>query len=108
MLYTKKVVKSVRTVVVPSVAKIEENQMKLVKAYATWCQPCKGLTTLLNEIDHPLVEKMEELDVDVQIPLARKYGIRTVPTLLLVDENGEVVERLVGSQNKDRILNFLG
>ena len=82
--------------------------MKLVKAYATWCQPCKGLTVTLNEIDHPLVEKMEELDVDVQIPLARKYGIRSVPTLLLVDENGEVVERLVGSQNKDRILNFLG
>lgn len=82
--------------------------MKLVKAYATWCQPCKGLTVTLNEIDHPLVEKMEELDVDVQIPRAQKYGIRSVPTLLLIDENDEVMGRLVGSQSKDRILNFLG
>lgn len=93
--------------VVQSVVNRKRN-MKLIKAYATWCQPCKGLTNLLNSIDHPLVEKMEELDIDVQIHRAMKYGIRSVPTLLLVDENDEIVERLVGLHDRDKILNFLG
>ena len=52
--------------------------MKLVKAFATWCVPCKSLGATLHGVNHPLVETMEELDIDTQIDRAVKYGIRSV------------------------------
>jgi thioredoxin 1 len=48
----------------------------------------------------------EKVDVDTNTELPIKYGIRNVPTLVLIDENGTELKRIVGVQTQDQILNF--
>lgn len=81
--------------------------MKLVKIFASWCVPCKALGATLHGVNHPLVETMEEVDLDSQIDRALKYGVRSVPTMVIVDDSDNVIRSLNGNQPKDKILEFL-
>ena len=81
--------------------------MKLIKAYATYCVPCKALGATLNGVNHPLVMNMKELNIEEDIDRAMKYGVRSVPTLLIVDEDDQVLRTLNGNQPKEKILEFL-
>lgn len=69
--------------------------MKILRFTASWCQPCKSLAKNLEEANLSL--PIEVVDIDVQSDIAVEYGIRGVPTLVLMDENIEV-KRLVGSK----------
>lgn len=68
----------------------------LVDFYATWCGPCKMMHPVLENIaasrDNIQVAKV---DVDKEEALARKYGVMSIPTLILF-KNGEVVSQKVG------------
>jgi thioredoxin 1 len=86
---------------------IQGANMKLVKISAAWCQPCKGLQMTLNDVDHPLVHSMEKVDIDTQIDRAMKFGVRSVPTMVIVDENDQVIRTMNGNQPKEKILEFL-
>lgn len=82
--------------------------MKLIKVFATWCQPCTALSAVLHGINHPLVQSMESLDIDKNPEFASDFGIRSLPTLLLIDEeSGGLVKTLVGLKTKEQILEFL-
>lgn len=70
--------------------------MKILRFTASWCQPCKGLAMNLEEAN--LQMPIEVIDIDVQSEIAVEYGIRGVPTLVMMDENNNVVKRLVGSK----------
>jgi thioredoxin-like negative regulator of GroEL len=61
----------------------------------------------LNEIDHPLVRSMEKVDIDTQIDVAMKFGVRSVPTMLIVDENDQVIRTMTGNQPAAKIIEFL-
>ena len=65
---------------------------KILRFTASWCQPCKSLARNLEEakIEIPI----EVVDIDVNENLAMDYGIRSVPTLIMID--GENQKRLVG------------
>lgn len=69
--------------------------MKILRFTASWCGPCKSLAKNLEEAN--LSVPIEVIDVDVQSDIAVEYGIRGVPTLVMLDENIEV-KRLVGSK----------
>jgi thioredoxin 1 len=69
--------------------------MKILRFTASWCGPCKTLAKNLEESNISI--PIEVVDVDVQSDIAVEYGIRGVPTLVLLDENIEV-KRLVGSK----------
>lgn len=64
----------------------------ILKFSRVGCNPCKIMTNFLHDkgVDY------KELDVEEDAQLASQYGIASVPTLLLVDENGEVLDRVVG------------
>ncbi len=68
---------------------------RILRFTASWCGPCKSLAMNLESagLDLPI----EVVDIDVHDNLAREYGIRSVPTLVMLDENIEI-KRLIGSK----------
>ena len=69
---------------------------KILRFTASWCQPCKGLAMNLEAANINL--PIEVVDIDVQDQLAIEYGIRGVPTLVMLDENIEV-KRMSGMKS---------
>jgi thioredoxin 1 len=67
--------------------------MKVLKFWATWCSPCKVLKTTLNSFD---ACPMEEINVDENHDKASDYGVRALPTLILVNDAGEELWRKTG------------
>ena len=76
---------------------------KILYFSAAWCGPCKMLGPIMESLSGQI--NYEKIDVDQNQDLPIKYGIRNVPTLVLV-ENEEAVGRLVGVQSKEAILEF--
>jgi thioredoxin 1 len=77
----------------------------LVDFWATWCGPCKMIAPLVEQIANENEGQLTvgKLDVDANGQTAMKYGVMSIPTLILF-KNGQPVERLVGYQPKERLL----
>jgi thioredoxin 1 len=77
----------------------------LVDFWAAWCMPCKMMAPVLNETAEALgsTAGIAKLDVDSNRESATKYGVRSIPTLILF-KNGEEVNRFVGVKSKDFLL----
>ena len=80
--------------------------MKLIKFQAAWCNPCKQLTKTMDAMD--IRVPIDYVDIDVNTDVALTYGIRSIPTLVLVDENENQLRRLTGASTKEQIQEFLG
>jgi len=78
---------------------------KVIRFTASWCQPCKALASILEEIDINI--PIEVVDIDAQQDIAIEYGIRGVPTLVKIDNNGNVAGRMVGVKAKNLVEEFL-
>ena len=67
---------------------------KVIKFGAGWCGPCRVLDSSLKDFDKCEIERydVDEVDEDLLI----KYGIRNVPTTIIVDENGNEQHRFIG------------
>jgi thioredoxin 1 len=65
--------------------------------FATWCGPCRMQTPILEELEKKMGDSIEvkKIDVDQDMELAQKYGIRVVPTLI-IEKDGKVVQSLEG------------
>ena len=72
--------------------------MKILKFSATWCRPCKNLTNTLDQMVLPYV--VQDIDIDKEPGLASDYSVRSVPTMVLVDDEGKELSRLVGPRSK--------
>ncbi len=80
--------------------------MKTMKYFsAVWCGPCKAFKPVMNEIAGEGYS-IEFIDVDQEQNKATKYGVRSVPTVV-IEENGLEVDRFVGSIPKQMILEKL-
>jgi len=77
----------------------------LVDFWASWCMPCKMMAPVLNETAEELgsIAKIGKLDVDSNRASSAKYGVRSIPTLILF-KNGKEINRFVGVKSKDFLL----
>ena len=78
---------------------------KVIRFTASWCQPCKAMANILEEINSPI--PIEVVDIDAHQDIAIEYGIRGVPTLVKVDNNGNITGRMVGVKAKNLVEEFI-
>ena len=79
--------------------------MKILKFYADWCAPCKALSAVISKVEHGV--PMVEINVDTDRETAAFYGIRTIPIMLLIDENENIVNRKGGTMTEEQFREFL-
>ena len=80
----------------------------LVDFWAEWCGPCKMLTPTIEALaeEYKDTSSIVKINVDDSPTIATKYGIRSIPSILLFN-NGDVVEQRVGAVSKDELAGML-
>ncbi|MGL5651003.1 MAG: thioredoxin [Paraclostridium sp.] len=83
---------------------VEDNQgVVVVDFFATWCGPCKMLAPVFESVSAELNNaKFVKVDIDESLELAQKFGISTVPTMMIF-KDGKVVDKLVGFMPKESL-----
>jgi len=86
-------------------SEISKSTPILVDLWAVWCGPCKMITPELEKIKQEKQDTLRigKLNVDENRDTAIKYGITSIPTLLLF-KDGKLLKKLIGAMPKDRIL----
>jgi thioredoxin 1 len=81
----------------------------LVDFWATWCGPCRMLAPIIDEIaeDYDGKVKVGKINVDEEEELAVKFGISSIPTVLLF-KNGEITDKSIGYKQKSHFEAMLG
>ena len=84
---------------------INSSKPTLVDFYADWCGPCKVMSPIIEQTKNSLGDEATvlKINIDNNVEVARKYQIRSIPTLLIFKE-GEVVWRQSGVPQKEMIV----
>lgn len=87
---------------------IAKNETVFVDFFAAWCGPCKMLAPHIERLANEYSQKFPVLkvDIDQQLSLATRYGIQTIPTLVIF-KNGQVHHQSVGFQSYDQLEKLL-
>jgi thioredoxin 1 len=80
----------------------------LVDFWAGWCAPCRALTPTFEKLAEKYGNEIgfAKVDVDDLPQLASQFGIRSIPTLVLL-QGGEVIEQVVGLQSYEKLTSLL-
>ena len=81
--------------------------MKVKKFYAEWCGPCKGLSMVIAGAKDKITIPIEEVNIDEEIMESVQYDVRSVPMLVLLDDNGKEIKRQSGMMSETQMLEFL-
>ena len=78
----------------------------VVDFYATWCGPCKMFAPIFEEVSNDYDYNFVKLDGGKYNDIARKYGVMSIPTIILF-ESGKEVKRFTGFMSKEEFNDFL-
>ena len=86
---------------------MDSEKTVLLDFWAPWCAPCRMVVPIIEEIagERPDI-KVGKINVDEQPELASKFGIMSIPTLVVM-KNGKIVQRVSGARPKEAILEML-
>ena len=74
---------------------------------ADWCQPCKNIKPIVNEINRDKIGlKFHMIDADIEQELVKKFKIQSLPTFIIINQ-GKEIQRLTGLQTKEKLQEFL-
>ena len=73
---------------------------RIIRFTASWCGPCQGLAMNLETAGLGL--PIEVVDIDIHPDVAAEYGVRSVPTLILLDENIQM-NRIIGTKTVNQL-----
>lgn len=82
--------------------------MKIVYYFtASWCNPCKKIKPIFQELINEYLDiNFKMIDVDSEIELAKSFGIKSIPTFILLKDNVQI-KRISGAQTKEKLVEFL-
>ena len=85
---------------------LNSDKTVILDFYADWCGPCKMMSPIIEEIANELGDKAKvgKVNSDENMDLAEKYGIMSIPTIMVI-KNGEVSKTFVGVTDKNEIIN---
>ena len=73
---------------------------------ADWCNPCKKVKPIVEEMNKDSIIKFQMIDVDLEMELTKKFEIRSVPTFILT-KNGKEIKRTTGAQTREQLEAFI-
>lgn len=83
---------------------VSENEKLLLDFYADWCGPCRMVAPIVHEIAEERSDiVVGKINVDENMELAMKFGIVSIPTIIVI-EKGEVVDKMVGARSKSEMI----
>ena len=87
---------------------LQASEPVIVDFWAEWCGPCRMIAPALEEIAAEMDGKVKiaKLNVDENQATAMKYGIRSIPTLMMF-KNGELVSTQMGAQPKGKLVEWI-
>jgi thioredoxin 1 len=80
----------------------------LLDFWAPWCNPCKLMNPILDEIEKDYKLKIQRINVDEDSATVQQYNITSVPTYILLKEDGTIVNFVVGAKAKAGFIKLLG
>lgn len=84
---------------------LKSDKLVVVDFFATWCGPCQMLSPVLEEISHELSDvTIVKVDVDEAPQLAEKYGVFSIPNVVMI-KDGKEIDRFVGFSSKEVVIN---
>lgn len=82
--------------------------MKVLKFTASWCGPCKSMNPYWDDVIEASGFDVEVIDIDVDSETTLQHNIKSVPTMLILDDKGTVLANKTGALSQSQLTEWFG